>query len=143
VPSIDTDDTEPPGGGDEPLVFERSDFEELLNPGDGAAVQAEKKPGLLTSNDDPVAIPSASEPPAGAWGTHAEPALKVQHLAVTARPAGILLSPTMVKILVGAAIVALALAFGVGWLIGHWTRPAETQPTARVGSGLETGSSHG
>src|SRR5437899_2430519 len=66
VPDVDTDETEPPGGGDEPLVFERSDFEELLNPAAAEAVPVEKKQTVLSSGDDPVALPASVEPPAGA-----------------------------------------------------------------------------
>jgi len=80
VPNVDTDETEAQGGEEGPLVFERNDFEELLNPGAAEAVPVEKKQTLLTPSDDPVAIPATAEPPAGAWGTHAEPALDVERL---------------------------------------------------------------
>jgi hypothetical protein len=131
VPNVDTDETEAQGGEEGPLVFERNDFEELLNPGAGEAVPIEKKQTLLTPSDDPVAIPAAAEPPAGAWGTHAEPAIKLEQihpaLPVTAQPAGIVLSPTKATLLLIAVIVAVALAFGGGWLLGYFMRPAESK----------------
>src|SRR5713226_6585003 len=128
VPNVDTDETEAQGGEEGPLVFERSDFEELLNPEAVEAVPVERKQTLLTPSDDPVAIPAAREPPAGAWGTHAEPAIKLEQihpaLTVAARPAGIVLSPAKATLLLIAAIVAVALAFGGGFLLGIMMRPA-------------------
>jgi hypothetical protein len=140
VPNVDTEETEGPGGEDEPLVFERSDFEELLNPAE-QAVPLERKQPVLASGEAPVALPSATEPPAGAWGTHAEPAYDVERInpVPAARPAdkagqrpGIVLSSAKATALVVAAVVALALAFGGGFLTGYLLRPAsDTQPPAQ------------
>jgi hypothetical protein len=134
VPNVEMDDAE--AASEEPLVFERSDFEELLNPNEAAAAQqAQQRRAVLSSSESPVALPLTAEPPPGAWGTHAEPALDVSRIqpppAGTASPAGgIVLSPTKATTLLVVAIVALALAFAMGFLLGYFVRPATGPTTA-------------
>jgi hypothetical protein len=132
VPNVDSDETEAPGS-DEPLVFERSDFEDLLNPETAAVQSGEKKQAVLTSGDVPVKLPSPTEPPAGAWGTHAEPAFDVERInpaplslpaAAATRPDVIVLTRSKATIYLVLAVVALALTFGGGWLLGYFMRPS-------------------
>jgi hypothetical protein len=115
-----------------PLVFERNDFEELLNTEEDAAVPLDKKEGLATAADAPVAYSSAANPPPGAWGTHPEPAFDVERInpvppLATAEPipqAGIFLSTRNATLLVIAVAVLLAVFFAAGLLVGLWLRPA-------------------
>jgi hypothetical protein len=99
-------------------IFERSDFEEVF----GALEQP-------VAVDAPARSPAApaAPAPAGAWGTHAEPAYGVERLepvAAAAAPAtppvGIVLSPGKATLLTVLAVLALALAFGAGVLVGKF-----------------------
>lgn len=148
VPNIETDDTEAGTSGDDPLVFERSDFEELLNPNEPAPGQQQKRQAVL-STESPVALPMTTEPPPGAWGTHAEPAFDVSRLnpqpvAGSAVPAGgIVLSPARATLLLIVVVVALALTFGAGFLLGYLLRPgsgasnaAKPAPAALVAAAM-------
>jgi DNA-directed RNA polymerase subunit RPC12/RpoP len=128
VPSPEVAQAKSPRTEPEQPLFERSDFDVMFEP--------------VAENDRPLVFPSATQPaappgnaaPAGAWGTHAEPALDVERFPVPppesaaggekARPPGLWLSPTLATLLSVAAIVALALAFGAGLLIGYVLRPA-------------------
>jgi hypothetical protein len=117
VPSIDSEPVEQPAAAVQQPVFERSDFEELF----GAA--AGTQPAAVEAS--PAApLPAA---PAGAWGTHAEPAFDAEKLDPSAsalrRPLpqpGIVLSPTKATILAVVVIVALGAAFGAGVLVGKF-----------------------
>jgi hypothetical protein len=130
VPNVEFDDSESGNGGEEPLVFERSDFEELLNPNQPAGAQERKRQAILSSSESPVALPMATEPPPGAWGTHAEPAFDVSRItppspAGPSSPAGgIVLSPARATFLLTVVVVTLALVFGLGFLLGYFLRPA-------------------
>jgi hypothetical protein len=130
VPSVEGDDSESAAGSDEPLVFERSDFEQLLNPNDAAAAQQQKRQAVLSSSESPVALPLTTEPPPGAWGTHAEPAFDVSRInpqpvpPIPAASRGIVLSSARATFLLIVAVVALAIAFGIGFLLGYLTRSA-------------------
>jgi hypothetical protein len=130
VPSIDSDETEAPGVSEEPLVFERSDFDDLLNPGTAAIPTAEKKQSAVAAQEVPVALPP-TEPPAGAWGTHAEPAFDVERIrpsplsssaAASTAMDSIVLSRRKARLLAILAGVALMVAFGLGWLLGYLLR---------------------
>src|SRR5260370_13680135 len=130
VPSADAEAPEVTPGPSDPLVFERNDFEDMLNT--EGAVPLEKKEGLATAADAPVALPSAPNPPPGAWGTHAEPPYDVERInpvpqAATAESvpqAGIFLSSRNATLLVVAVVVLLAVFFAAGLLVGYWLRPA-------------------
>ena len=110
----------PPAGGNAPL-FERSDFDELFD--------FPRAVGEPRTGGEVVPAAAAAAPPAGAWGTHAEPALDVDPLGVPrgepagldplARPAGLVLSPTAATVLTVVVVVALGLAFGAGVLVGR------------------------
>src|SRR5262249_14464946 len=111
-------------------IFERTDFEDLLNGGSQPAVSSEKKAGILSSTEAPLAIPSAAVgPPPDAWGTHAEPAYDVEKLkpkpivAASASKPGIYLSHARATFLIVAMAVALALAFVTGLLIASFVWP--------------------
>jgi hypothetical protein len=126
----------PQEGGNQPF-FEGSDFEELFNPA--------PRPGPATAAPPPVA--EVLEPIGNG------PALEVEPLEVTAPPArlpppraprepapskppaGILLSPAKATVLTVVVIVLLALAFGLGLLVGWILRapPREAwHPSAAV-----------
>jgi hypothetical protein len=118
VPAVDSVPVEQPAGAAQQPVFERSDFEQLF----GTATAGNPPSALEASPQAP--LPAA---PAGAWGTHAEPAFDVEkldpsvsthHKAVISAPPGIVLSPTKATILAVAVIVALGVAFGAGVLVG-------------------------
>ena len=119
VPSQDAvPATDGANGGQQP-VFEQSDFEELF----GAAAVTAKEPAAVS------AAPPAPKPavaPAGAWGTHAEPAFDVEKLEPSATLApraaaqGFVLSPTKATILAVVVILALGVAFGAGVLVGRF-----------------------
>ena len=135
VPNVELDDTDS-GGPSNPLVFERSDFEELLNPQEENAVGQQKRQAVLSSSESPVALPM-TEPPAGAWGTHAEPAFDVSRLhpqppvSTPAPPAGILLSPARATLFLILGVIALAIAFGAGVLLGYFLRSGQESQTGR------------
>jgi hypothetical protein len=104
-------------------VFERSDFEDLLN--DQAVVQSEE-----TGGGNPPEI--SGVPPAGAWGTHADPQLEIERMALPGSKVlvpgqgssgGILLTPTKATLFTVLGIISLALAFGAGLLVGRFLIP--------------------
>jgi DNA-directed RNA polymerase subunit RPC12/RpoP len=132
VPNADAE--VPPVGPNSPnpLVFERGDFDDLLNTEGEAAVPLEKKEAVETAADAPVALSSTSNPPPGAWGTHPEPAFDVERInpvpLATAEPvpqAGIFLSTRNAILLAVAVAVLLGVFFVAGLLIGMWLRPAQ------------------
>jgi hypothetical protein len=103
-----------------PPVFERNDFDDLLN-----AAGVDDGPSILAP--DPKAAPAAP-PPAGAWGTHGEPQFDVERLdphaglaGAAPPPAGLVLSPAKATVLTVLVVVGLALAFGAGLLVGYLT----------------------
>src|SRR5438132_7912055 len=128
-------DAEAPSDGSDPsnpLVFERSDFDDLLNTEGEAAVPLEKKEGAETAADVPVPLSSTSSPPPGAWGTHPEPAFDVERInpvplatAESVPQAGIFLSTRNAILLAVAVAALLGVFFVAGLLIGLWLRPAQ------------------
>jgi phage FluMu protein Com len=120
VPTVKNgSDEKSPQAGDLP-VFERSDFEDLLN--DQAVVQPEEA-GAGT----PPQI--SGIPPAGAWGTNADPQLEIERLGVPGSklpaqgqgsPPGILLTPAKATLFTVLGIISLAVAFGAGLLVGRF-----------------------
>jgi DNA-directed RNA polymerase subunit RPC12/RpoP len=132
VPNSDAEIPAGTPGASNPLIFERNDFEELLNTEGEGAVPLEKKEAVATAPDAPVPLPSAPNPPPGAWGTHAEPAYEVERLnpvsplasADSVPQAGIFVSFKKATLLAVAAAVLLAVFFAAGLLVGLWLRPA-------------------
>ena len=115
-----------------PPIFERSDFDELLNPQSPQPSTGEKKEGQVGSSEAPVAVSSLTEPPPGAWGTHAEPPYDVQRLNPSAsavasaepiaQPVGVMLSPRRTRLLAVLGTIALIAAFSAGFLVGYFIR---------------------
>jgi phage FluMu protein Com len=111
--------------GDGPQLFERDDIEALLQP----------KPAYRA---DPAAAPKARPAVAGAAPVAEAVALEPyvpQMVAPPPKPAqplfesappggGIVLSPSRATWLAVAAVVLLAVAFGVGLLVGRFFRPS-------------------
>jgi hypothetical protein len=118
VPNTEPEPDERPQG--KPQLFERSDFDELFNP---PGVQ--EQPISLPADAQPSPVAAGAGAPVGAWEPKSEPAFDVESLvmqpppAVKARTGGIVLSPTMATVLTVLMIVALALAFGAGLLVGR------------------------
>jgi hypothetical protein len=114
------------------LVFERSDFGELLSGHGSQQASGEKKEGESSSGETPVALSSVAEPPPGAWGTHAEPPYSVQRISPTssgivtaepiAQPLGMVLSQRKTKLFIALGAFALTLAFAAGFLAGFLVR---------------------
>ena len=132
VPNVDAE--APPAGQNSPnpLVFERGDFDDLLNTEGEAAVPLERKEELETAADAPVVLSSAADPPPGAWGTHPEPAFDVERInpvplatAESVPQAGIFVSTRNAVLLAVAVAVLLGVFFVAGLLIGMWLRPAQ------------------
>ncbi len=131
VPNVEAEETESGAGERDALIFERNDFDELLNSGEHAAVVLPKKEAVLSSSEAPFAIPSSANPPPGAWGTHAEPAYDMERLKPTptlvaipapkAATSGFYLSPAKATALAIAVVILLAVAFAAGVLVGsNW-----------------------
>jgi hypothetical protein len=125
VPNIEGDDDRPKAPGDQP-VFERSDFDDLFNFG-GQAGEPRTGGAAVEAPAAPAAAPAAA-PPAGAWGTNADPAVALDVprggmagvAALGSRQPGIILSPAKATLLTVIGVVALAVAFGAGLLVGWW-----------------------
>jgi hypothetical protein len=130
VPASDAEVADSNPGASNPLVFERNDFEDLLNT--EGAVPLEKKESLATAAEAPAALPTATNPPPGAWGTHPEPPYDLERINPVAQlataesvpQAGIFLSSRKATLVVVAVAVLLAAFFGAGLLFGLWLRPA-------------------
>jgi hypothetical protein len=118
VPTVESVPAHQSAGAGEQPVFERSDFDELF----GTATAGQQPSPVEAS--PPAPMPAA---PAGAWGTHAEPAFDMEKLDPSSSalyranaPPGIVLSPTKATILAVVAIVALGVAFGAGVIVGKF-----------------------
>jgi hypothetical protein len=128
VPKLEAEEAAKPRSPGNEMVFERSDFDELLNPPSEAGGGAEEQPVVLPSPEAPPGKPPALEAPPGAWGTHAEPAFDVERVpiaqaarvvpAATPGPTGIVLSPAKATLLTVLLVAALVVAFGAGLLVG-------------------------
>jgi hypothetical protein len=131
VPNVETENAAGPVNPADEFVFERSDFDNLLNPAAGAPQKIDDRGSLFTSSDDPLAMPSVQPADAGALHTQQEEVPAVQpkpaepaaapSLApaeVLAQPAGMFLSPGK-AVLIGVAIfVLIVLAFLGGMWLG-------------------------
>ena len=114
VPTVESIPAQQPAAVQQP-VFERSDFDELLGTAAGNQPSA-----VEVSPQAPMQVA-----PAGAWGTHAEPAFDMAKLDPSTSqrslvPPGILLSPTKATILAVVVIVLVGAAFGAGVLVGRF-----------------------
>jgi|SRR5207245_6047221 len=137
VPAAEAPEPESQPGEQEQLVFERSDFEDLLNPDQPQAVPEEPKSKVLTSAEEVVALTTPAPAPGNPWAAQAEPAYAAPAPAPVAEPAeavqanGIFISRVRATLLMVLAVVALALAFGGGVLLGYYLRsPPETSSPA-------------
>jgi phage FluMu protein Com len=138
VPAAEAPEPESQPGEQEQLVFERSDFEDLLNPDQPQAVPGEPKSKVLTSAEEVVALTTPGPQPGNPWAAQAEPAYAAaQAPAPVAEPAeavqanGIFVSRARATLLMVLAVVALALAFGGGVVLGYYLRsPPETSSPA-------------
>jgi hypothetical protein len=112
VPATEPVPAEQPAAPKNPPLFEQSDFDELFNP--------------TAAPEPPKAAPA---PPGAAVASDLESAFDVEPFqllppgsasALAARkPGSIVLSPAKATVLTVVAIVALALAFGAGLLVGY------------------------
>ncbi len=119
VPNSEGGDPRERGPDDEPL-FERSDFDDLFH---APVAGGDPRTGGSAAE---AAAPAAA--PAGAWGTHGEPELEpldvprgeAAGVGSLGRPPGIFLSPKLATLLTVVAVVALAVAFGAGLVVGRF-----------------------
>jgi len=135
VPNMESEETEKTTGGPHPIVFERADFDELLDLDSEGGKQQAPASG---SADVPVALSSSVEPARRVAQTVAEAASDAELVNVSpavplatpslAVPVGIYLSPAKATLLVAAGLVALALAFAAGLFVGFFLRPAQQTP---------------
>src|ERR1700730_13741741 len=63
VPNVETNEPEGEPGEEKQLIFERSDFDELLNTEGIDAATGQMKPKLMTSSEEPIVVTSAMAPP--------------------------------------------------------------------------------
>lgn len=105
VPQPDAESPPPEPGRPPAPLFERSDFEEILqNPvADKPAPSVPPPPSPFAAMD----IPSA-------------PSFSATAGSVSSHPPGLLLSPTQATWLTVVVILLVALAFGAGLLVGHY-----------------------
>lgn len=121
VPNSDGSDpgtakaVEPRKGEGEPL-FERGDFDDALRSASGG-----KRAAASPANPPPPVIPAptANRPPRAGARMEAEPA-DFPSGVVAAEPPGIYLSPALTTLLSIALVVALALAFTAGLVVGRF-----------------------
>jgi hypothetical protein len=123
VPDQDEAATVPGQEDLNPFVFDRNDFDGLLQ---GEVAVPIPQEAAVANGDDPRAVPAVNAP-AGAWGTHAEPAYR-ERLEV-AKPAqqngkklqsnaGLYLSRNQLVLAGVLAAVAFVVAFGLGLVVG-------------------------
>jgi hypothetical protein len=125
VPNVEAEGTEAGGDQAAPFVFERSDFEELLNPVE--AVQPREKKAAVASAADLPSVISSPSPPPPTWGAAAEAAYDVERLVQPAAPVVeveaqapiLLLTPARIVIGLVVLLFALGSAFGVGMWLGY------------------------
>src|SRR5262249_55853942 len=72
VPNVETEKALGPASQADEFIFERSDFDNLLNPAGGAPQKLEEKGSLFTSSDDPLAMPPAAPASVGELHTQSE-----------------------------------------------------------------------
>jgi phage FluMu protein Com len=123
VPSKDEAATVPGREDPNPFVFDRNDFDGLLQGEVAAPVPQE---AAVANGDDPRAFP-AVHAPAGAWGTHAEPSYRerlevakpaLQNGQIVRSNAGLYLSRNQLMLAGVVVAVAFVVAFGLGLAVG-------------------------
>jgi hypothetical protein len=123
VPDPGPDDLDKGRRGGNPPVFERSDFDEIFRP----ARKSRPAPQAAESEAEAVAHPLAPAEPRADPRRGTEPLVDVEQVITPANapiqpevsaPPGIWLSPALATLLSVAALVALALAFAAGLLVG-------------------------
>jgi hypothetical protein len=136
VPNVESEKAAGPVNQADEFVFERSDFDNLLNPAEGAPQKLEDRGSLYTSSDDPLAMPAMEPAATGALHTQQEevPAVAPPPVApaipsvipaeVVAQPAGIFLSPAKAVLLGVAIFVLIVLAFLGGLWLGVSLKPS-------------------
>jgi hypothetical protein len=123
----DPDEARAPEHAAAPL-FERSDFDEVFNPGQPRPESRNPKDKVVTAASLPdLAFPS----PPPLTRPHAAPEYDAERIVVPPAPAelppappGIFLSPVKATLLTIAVIVALGVAFTAGFFVGFLMRPA-------------------
>ncbi len=134
VPDQDDATTVPGQEDPNPFVFDRNDFDGLLQ-GEVAAPIAEP---IVANGAEPHVGPAVAAP-AGAWGTHAEPSYRerssgtkpaLQNGQIVRPPPGLYLSRNQLILAGVLAGVAIVLAFGIGLAMGLMlSTPAKTTAT--------------
>jgi DNA-directed RNA polymerase subunit RPC12/RpoP len=123
VPEQDESSTVPGREDPNPFVFDRNDFDGLLQGEVAASVAPEP---VAANGADPRVLPAVGAP-AGAWGTHAEPSYRermpvakpAQQNGQIVRPSpGLYLSRKQLIVAGVVAAVAIVIAFGIGLTIG-------------------------
>jgi hypothetical protein len=99
-------------------LFERSDFDQVF---DVPQVQGGNPPAATVSGPEVA--------PGGAWGTHADPALRIDRIdpgpfapVPLSEPGrgGIVLTSTQLTMLTVGAVLLMAAVFGAGVLVGKY-----------------------
>lgn len=141
VPDHDESSTEQGPEDANPFVFDRNDFDGLLQGEVAAKVASE--PVVAGNGTDPRAIPAANVP-AGAWGTHAEPSYRErlqapkpapQNGQIVHAPVGVYLSRNQLILAGVLAAVAIVIAFGIGLTIGIMLGTPEKNAAALLAPG--------
>jgi phage FluMu protein Com len=123
VPATEEAATVPGREDPNPFVFDRNDFDGLLQ---GEVAAPIPQGASVANGDDPRAFPAVNAP-AGAWGTHAEPSYRerleqskpaLQNGQIVRSNAGIYLSRNQLMLVGVVAAVAFAVAFGLGLAVG-------------------------
>jgi hypothetical protein len=117
VPNPEADEplSPPAAGNNDQMLFERSDFDNLLNdpePESPAALGPPPAPPPLLPPPPPAPAPVRTRGGTAALDAERPP-------SSTTRPPGIVLTPTAATVLTVVVILALAVAFGAGWLIRY------------------------
>lgn len=116
VPSTEPEGTAVPQGPEQ-QVFERSDFDQVFRM-PAVVPQAAASP-----------MPAMAPAPGGAWAAPAEPAYDVERIdpreiaplpGQGPQPRTIALSSVKATVLLVTAILAVAIAFGAGFLVGRF-----------------------
>jgi hypothetical protein len=126
------------GAPGEELLFERSDFDELFNPGEKRAQLPVAKPEKVLSAaslpDIPSGVDVPAAPAAAARPAGSHPGLDVVRVPTPGGPRapqpGIVLTSKQATWLAVAAVAALVLAFALGLLVGLLLRSSPA-PQAR------------
>jgi hypothetical protein len=130
VPDPGPDEPDQPApGGDQPALFERSDFDEVFGPPREAPAPPPvpaPAPAAVAPAPEPPPAGGAAPGPAGRLGTQPEVSFDVERINAPAPAAaphagqsGIWLTPTAMTLLSLLVVVLLAVAFVGGLLVGR------------------------